>query len=252
MSEKEIILELANADCFYEKGRPVLEDVSFCVHRGESVGIIGANGCGKSTLFKAVCGLTAHEGEIRVDGMPVDKKNLAGVRRVLGFVMQDSDSQLFMPTVYDDLAFGLRNRGLSEEEIQVRVDAVLDRLEIIHLKNRQNYKLSGGEKRMICLAVILAMGPQLILLDEPSITLDPFNRRTLINRLNEMPETKLIASHDLDMILETCGRVILLENGRIRADGAAQQILSDRTLLESCRLELPFCMQKVMPYRRKQ
>ncbi|MDO4623662.1 MAG: ABC transporter ATP-binding protein [Eubacteriales bacterium] len=249
-SVKEMIC-LRNAGFSYEKNKPILKDLSMIIREGESVGLIGANGTGKSTLMKILTGLLPHEGEVLIDGIPVNKKNLPEIRKKLGFVFQDSDSQLFMPTVYDDLAFGPRNYGMSREETDACVDRALERTGITHLKYKQNYKMSGGEKRMACIAVILAMSPEIILMDEPSIALDPKNRRNLINNLNAMEETKIIASHDLDMILEVCDRVILLDQGEIRADGSPEMILRDRELLESCSLELPFCLQGYHPYKKE-
>ena len=150
---------------------------------------------------------------------------------------------MFMPTVYEDMIFGARNYGLSKEETERRVDAVLNRLGLTGLKHRHNHKISGGEKRMAAIATILTMEPETILMDEPSTALDPVNRRTVINTINTLPQTKLIASHDLDMILDTCQRVILLSRGKIVADGPADHILRDQALLEANRMELPFCLQ---------
>lgn len=245
------VIELERASFSYEKGQQILSDLSLSICEGESVGLIGANGTGKSTLMKMLTGLLGHQGRVEVLGMEVEKQNLAEIRKKLGFVFQDSDSQLFMPTVYDDIAFAPRNYGMSKEEVEKRVDEALERAEIPHLKYKQNYKMSGGEKRMACIAVIMAMEPEIVLLDEPSITLDPYNRRTLIRNLNEMPETKLIASHDLDMIYETCERVILMDRTGIRADGPAEEILNNRELLEECHLELPFCFSDPVPKQRK-
>lgn len=242
-NEREVQIEAVNASFAYEKNQPVIENLNFQIRKGESVGLIGANGIGKSTILRLLTGLLEHEGSIRMFGMEVCREHLGEIRRRTGYVFQDSDNQLFMPTVYDDLAFAPRNYGMSREEVERRVDEALMRTGIRHLKYKQNYKMSGGEKRMACIAVILAMKPDVILMDEPSIALDPYNRRTLIRLLNQMRETKLIASHDLDMILETCGRVILLGPEGIRADGPAEEILRDRELLESCRLELPYCLQ---------
>lgn len=238
------MIKIENTSFGYDKEHKIIEGLNLHIQEGEKVGLIGANGTGKSTLLKMLTGLVGHEGSIRICGQEVDKKNLAEVRKNLGFVLQDSDSQLFMPTVYDDIAFGPRNYGMSKEEVEARVDEALERMGISHLKYKENYKMSGGEKRMACIATILAMKPKIILMDEPSIALDPYNRRKLINNLNEMPETKLIASHDLDMILDTCDRVILMNEGAIRADGTAEEILTNQKLLESCHLELPFCYQK--------
>lgn len=244
------VIEIEHASFAYEKGQQILSDLSLTIQEGESVGLIGANGCGKSTLMKMLTGLLGHQGKVEVLGLEVEKKNFPEIRKRLGFVFQDSDSQLFMPTVYDDIAFGPRNYGMSKEEVEQRVDEALARAEIPHLKYKQNYKMSGGEKRMACIAVIMAMKPEIVLLDEPSITLDPFNRRTLINNLNAMQETKLIASHDLDMIYETCERVILMDKTGVRADGPAEEILRNRELLEECHLELPFCFTTPVPKRK--
>ena len=222
---------------------PVVENLSFSIKKGENVGLIGANGAGKSTIMKLMLGLITGSGEIKVDDLPMNKENLAEIRRKIGFVLQDSDNQMFMPTVYEDMIFGPRNYGLSKEETERRVDEVLRQLGLQDLKHRYNHKISGGEKRMAAIATILAMEPETILMDEPSTALDPVNRRTVINTIRGLPQTKLIASHDLDMILDTCQRVILLGSGKIVADGDAETILRDKELLEANRMELPFCLQ---------
>ena len=236
------MIEFQNVSFSYGDA-PVVEDLCFSINKGETVGLIGANGTGKSTIMKLMLGLISGSGEIKVDGLPVCRENLAEIRKKIGFVLQDSDNQMFMPTVYEDMIFGPRNYGLSKEEAEKRVDAVLSQLGLQDLKHRHNHKISGGEKRMAAIATILAMEPEMILMDEPSTALDPVNRRTVINTINRLPQTKLIASHDLDMILDTCQRVILLSHGAIVADGDAETILRDKALLESNRMELPFCLQ---------
>ena len=237
------MIEFKHVDFSYEKDRPVLRDLSFCIEKGESVGLIGANGAGKSTVMKLLLGLLApSSGEILVDGIRVEKKTLPEIRRKLGFVLQNSDNQMFMPTVYEDMIFAPLNYGLSREEAEKRVDAVLRKLGLEELKHRHNHRISGGEKRMAAIATILAMEPEAVLMDEPSSALDPYNRRLVINTVRELPQTKLITSHDLDMILDTCERVILLSGGRIVADGPADVILRDKALLEAHRMELPFCL----------
>lgn len=238
------MLEFCNVTFSYEAGIRVIDHLSFSIHKGESVGLIGANGAGKSTIMKLMLGLLQGEGQILVDGLPVEKKNLPVIRQKIGFVLQDSDNQMFMPTVYEDMIFGPLNYGLSKEEAETRVDRVLRDLNLEELKHRHNHKLSGGEKRMAAIATILAMEPEMIVMDEPSTALDPCNRRMVINTINRLPQTKLIASHDLDMILDTCQRVILLSHGHIVADGDADTILRDRELLEANRMELPFCLQR--------
>ena len=236
------MIELQNVRFSYEQERPLIEDLSFRIEKGESVGLIGANGAGKSTLLKLLLGLIQGEGRILVDGIPMEKANLSQIRRKLGFVLQNSDNQMFMPTVYEDMIFGPLNYGLSREETERRVDAVLERLGLQELKHRHNHRISGGEKRMAAIATVLAMEPEALLMDEPSSNLDPYNRRIVINTIRSLPQTKLIASHDLDMILDTCDRVLLLSKGRLVADGPAAELLRDRVLLEANRLELPFSL----------
>lgn len=238
------MLKFCDVSFSYETGIRVIDHLSFSIHKGESVGLIGANGAGKSTIMKLMLGLLQGEGKILVDGLPVEKKNLPVIRQKIGFVLQDSDNQMFMPTVYEDMIFGPLNYGLSKEEAETRVDRVLRDLNLEELKHRHNHKLSGGEKRMAAIATILAMEPEMIVMDEPSTALDPCNRRTVINTINRLPQTKIIASHDLDMILDTCQRVILLSHGRIAADGDTDTILWDKELLEANRMELPFCLQR--------
>ena len=239
-----IHIKVQHVSYSYEKSHPILKDITFAAGAGESIGLIGANGVGKSTLLKLLVGLyTDYEGSIQVGGLPVVKENLPGIREKIGYVFQDADSQLFMSRVSDDIAFAPRNYGLPEEEVQQRVQKALDMVQISHLKDKQIYKMSGGEKKLVSIATILAMTPDVILMDEPSIALDPKNRRNLIHILNKCRQLKIIASHDLDMVLDTCSRVILMADGKIIQDGDAEIILSDRKLLETYNLELPFCMQ---------
>ena len=234
------MIEFKNVSFCYEKEHPVLKNMSFSIEKGEAVGLIGANGAGKSSMLKVLLGLLPHEGEILVNGIPLCKQNLAEIRRILGFVLQNSDNQMFMPTVYDDMMFGLLNYGMSKEDTEHRVDAVLEQLDLTQLKNKYNHKISGGEKRMAAIATVLAMEPEVIIMDEPSVSLDPYNRRAVINVINSLTQTKIIASHDLDMIMETCRRVILISDGQIVASGAAMEILRNKELLENNRMELPF------------
>ena len=238
------MIEFRNVSFSYEKGTPVIENLSFRIETGEAVGLIGANGAGKSTVMKLLLGLVFGEGEIFVDGIEVSRKNLAAIRKKLGFVLQNSDNQMFMPTVYEDMIFAPLNYGLSREEAERKVDGVLEKLGLQDLKYRHNHKISGGEKRMAAIATILAMEPETILMDEPTSALDPFNRRIVINTIRELPQTKIITSHDLDMILDTCSRVILIDGGTIIADGRAEEILADKELLEAHRMELPLSLTR--------
>lgn len=239
------MLKFEHVSFSYEREQPVLRELNLQISKGERVGLIGANGAGKSTLMKLLLGLLpCQTGEIYVGGVPVSKENLARIRRTLGFVLQDSDNQMFMPTVYEDMMFAPLNYGLSRQEAEKRVDAVLERLGLTELKHRYNHKISGGEKRMAAIATILAMEPEILLMDEPSTALDPCNRRRVIRTINALPQTMLIATHDLDMVLDTCGRVVLLSQGTIAADGPADIILHDRELLEKNRMELPLSLSK--------
>ena len=237
----------------YEKGKTVLSEVSFKIEEGETVGLIGANGAGKSTVMKLLLGLAGPgagktsgsltEGRILVDGLEVIPRNLAEIRRKLGFVLQNSDNQMFMPTVIEDMLFGLLNYGMSRQEALQRADSVLKELGQEKLKGLYNHKISGGEKRMAAVATVLAMDPEVLLMDEPTSALDPYNRRIIINTIRKLPRTKIITSHDLDMIYDTCGRVILLSGGSVAADGPAEEILRDKELLEANRMELPLRFQ---------
>ena len=239
-----IHIDMENVSYGYEKGKEVLKNLSFHGGETDSIGIVGANGVGKSTFLKLLVGLNLDfTGSIRIEDIPVQKETLPQIREKIGYVFQDSDSQLFMSTAYQDIAFAPRNYGLPEDEVARRVDKALEMTGISHLKDKQIFKMSGGEKKLVSIATILSMTPDIILMDEPSIALDPRNRRNLIRILNSFEHLKIIASHDLDMILDTCDRVILLNRGKIVADGKAEVLLQDQALLEANRMELPFCLQ---------
>lgn len=244
------MIEFKDVSFSYDTKTSVVQGINMMIHKGETVGLIGANGAGKSTIMKLMLGLLSGKGQITVDGLQMKKQNLSQIRQKIGFVLQDSDNQMFMPTVYEDMIFGPRNYGMTKEEAEARVDKVLTQLGLEDLKYRYNHKISGGEKRMAAIATILAMQPDVILMDEPSTALDPVNRRIIIQTIQSLPQTKIIASHDLDMILDTCERVILLSHGTIVADGDCETILKDKELLEANRMELPFCLQGYKPRER--
>lgn len=242
---KSIQISLEHVTYGYEQSHPIIKDITFQASAGESIGLIGANGVGKSTLLKLLVGLNlSYEGSIRVGEFAVVKENLPKIREKIGYVFQDADSQLFSSRVYEDVAFAPRNYGLPEKDVAQRVQKALDMVQIRHLKDRQIYKMSGGEKKLVSIATILSMTPKVLCMDEPSIALDPKNRRNLIHILQGFGQLKIIASHDLDLVLDTCSRVILMTNGRIVIDGDAETILSNQKLLEANGLELPFCMQR--------
>lgn len=240
-----IHINVENLSFAYEKSEPILKNITFSAKENESIGIIGANGVGKSTLLKLLVGLNLnYKGSIKIKDIPMQKNNLGKIRKLIGYVFQDSDSQLFMPNVYEDIAFAPRNYGFSEEEVKKRVESALKMVHIESLKDKKIYKMSGGEKKLASIATIFSMTPDIILMDEPSIALDPKNRRNLIHILNEFKQLKIIASHDLDMILDTCNRTILMADGKIIKDGDTKDILMDKELLEANNLELPLCMQR--------
>lgn len=234
-----------NVNYTYARGGHALRDLSFHIREGEQVGLIGANGAGKSTLMKAALGLVGVQGKILIDTMKMEPENLPAIRRTLGYVLQDSEQQMFMPTVLEDMVFGPVNYGMARPEAEEKAVQCLKDLGMEYLKDRHNHRISGGEKRMAAIATVLAMEPRVLLMDEPSASLDPRNRRNLINMLNRLPVTKVIASHDLDLVLETCDRVLLMSEGKLAADGPADDILRDRELLEANGLELPFCLAGV-------
>lgn len=240
----QVTVDVEHLSFGYEKGSEILSQISFHAAQPESIGLIGANGVGKSTFLKLLVGLYLDfKGTIRIGDLPVEKRTLPEIRAKIGYVFQDPDSQLFMNTAYEDIAFAPRNYGLPEEEVQSRVEQALRLTGIEHLREKQIYKMSGGEKKLVSISTILSMTPDIILMDEPSIALDPRNRRNLIRILNTFAQLKIIASHDLDLIWDTCERTILISDGRIICDGATKDILTDKELLEANGLELPLCLQ---------
>ncbi len=225
--------------------RQTLSHMDFKIEEGESVGIIGANGAGKSTILKLLVGLELnYQGSIMINHLKVEKKNLQEIRQKIGYVFQDSDSQLFMPTVYEDVAFAPRNYGFSKEQVDKRTTQALKSIGIEELQDRQIYRLSGGEKKLASIATVLSMEPDILIFDEPTIALDPRNRRRFINVLNSLNGTKIVTSHDLDLIYDTCDRTILIADGKMIFDGDTKTILQNNDLLESNGLELPLSLQK--------
>ncbi len=237
-------VEFQHVQYTYPDGNKIIKDISFQISYGESVGIVGANGAGKSTLLKLLTGLLLPDGgEIRVGEVLLAKKTLPAIRRSIGFTFQDPDHQLFMSSVYDDVAFGPRNYRMNEDEVDNKVTKALDTVGALHLKNRAPYKLSGGEKRAVAIASVLVMEPDILVMDEPSVALDPRARRRLINLLKNFSHTKLIATHDMDMVLDLCERVIVINDGKIIRDGLTLDILTDEAFLEECSLEIPLSLQ---------
>jgi cobalt/nickel transport system ATP-binding protein len=235
-------IDVAGLNFTYPDGKRALADLALQIAPGETVGLVGPNGAGKTTLFLCLAGvLSAAAGTVRVAGLdprqPAERKLLPG--RV-GIVFQNSDDQLFSTTIGDDVAFGPLNLGVPADEVRRRVAEALSRVGLAGFEGRVPFHLSGGEKRRAALAGVLAMQPAILLLDEPSMFLDPRGRRELINLLNELAITKIIASHDLDMILDTCQRVLVLDQGRVAAQGAVRALLGDAVLMDAHGLEVPY------------
>ncbi len=238
------IIEVENLSYDYPDGTPALNGISFRIVHGESVAIVGANGAGKSTLLLHLNGvMTPRQGRIHIGDLPLAKGTAADIRKTVGMVFQDPDDQLFMPTVSEDVAFGPLNLGIPPDEVMLLVDRSLDRVDASHLKDRPPYKLSGGEKRAVSIATVLAMSPDILVMDEPSAALDPATRRKLIHLLASFSHTKIIATHDLDLALDLCERTIVIHQGTVIADGPTHQIFQDEAVLTTSSLEKPLRMQ---------
>lgn len=238
------IVQADNLHHTYPDGNAGINSISFRITHGESVALVGANGAGKSTLLLHLNGcLIPTRGEIQIGDYPLSKKNLKTVRRSVGMVFQNPDDQLFMPTVFDDVAFGPINLGMHEAEVEKRVVQALETVGAAHLVNRPPYKLSGGEKRAVAIATVLATSPDILVMDEPSSNLDPISRKRLITLLSTFKHTKIIATHDLDMALDLCERTIVLHKGKITADGPTIDLFNDESLLARSGLEKPLRMQ---------
>ena len=238
------IVEIKGLSHVYPDGTEAVRDISLRITHGESVAIVGANGAGKSTLLHHLNGyLAPTSGIVRIGDYPLTSDTMREVRRTVGMIFQDPDDQLFMPTIYDDVAFGPFNLGLPRDEVERRVREALERLGIIHLKDKPPFKLSAGEKRRAAIATVLSMTPDILVLDEPTTGLDPLGRRQIIAILKEFTHTKIIATHDLDLVLDLCPRTIVLNNGQVRSDGLTLEIFRDDELLAECHLERPLSMQ---------
>jgi cobalt/nickel transport system ATP-binding protein len=235
-------LRVQNLSHVYADGRKVLDYVSFEVGAGECVAIVGPNGAGKTTLFLRLCGVLAGKpGQVIVNGLdPADPDQRRKLPEVVGVVFQNPDDQLFSPTVLEDVAFGPLNLGASAAEARRRASEALASVGMSGTGERVPFQLSGGEKRRAALAGVLAMRPAVLLLDEPSMFLDPRGRRELIDVIRRLPGTKLIATHDLDLVLDTCSHVLVLDGGKLLADGPAERLLADPELMDRHGLEVPY------------
>lgn len=226
------MINIKNISYTYRDGQKALRNINLKINKNETIAIVGANGAGKSTLIKLLVGILKPEyGEIVIDDLKINKSNLKEIRKRVGVVFQNSDNMLFMNKVYDDIAFGPRNYNLQEDKIKEKVNEVMKNLNIEYLKDRTPNNLSSGEKRKVSIASVLAMNPSYIIFDEPTSFLDPKGRRILISVLQNLETTKIIATHDLEMVIKICSRVIVIKNGEIMGDGNPNEILNNFDLL---------------------
>lgn len=226
-------IEIESLSYSYPDGQQALKDINLTIGVGESVALIGPNGAGKSTLLLHLNGILRSDGRVRVLGMPLEEKNLKWVRSKMGLVFQDPEDQLFSPTVFDDVAFGPINMGYSEDEVRRRVGEALEGVGMEGYEKRSPHHLSVGEKKRIAIATILSMKPEILVIDEPTANLDPRAKWELIELLRGLPITKIVASHDLELVEALCQRIILLDEGKVIANGSTQSIMSNAPLLEA-------------------
>ena len=246
------VIEITNLQYRYHDGTEALRGISFRVLPGECLALLGPNGSGKSTLLLHLSGLLPEklfgDGAVKIFGEAVATENLEKIRRQIGLVFQDPDDQLFCPTVAADVAFGPQQLGLSEAEIAARVKKSLAQVGLAGFEERATHHLSHGEKRRACLAGVLACEPAVLVLDEPTSDLDPRGRREFKAMLRQLPATKLIATHDLELAVELCARTIILDHGQIIADGRTVELLADEQLMLAHGLERPHILHHRHPH----
>ena len=218
------VIEVRDLRFQYEDGTQALDGINFTLHPGETVALLGANGSGKTSFVLQLNGILRGEGSVTVCGMRVGKENLAAVRSKIGMVFQDSDEQLFMPTVLEDVAFGPLNQGLTPEQAIEKAMAALKQAGLEHVRDKAPYHLSAGEKRRVALAGVLAMDPEILVLDEPTTFLDPPGQRNLVHLLSELPQAKLIVTHNIRFASALAQRAIFFERGKLVADGPIEEI----------------------------
>ena len=239
------IVDFKNVYFRYPDKTEALRNLSFRITHGEAVGVIGANGAGKSTLLMHMNGyLLPTSGTVTIGDLHLTRKTRQEIRKKVGIVFQNPDDQLFMPTVYDDVAFGPQNLGMDEDDVRERVHEALNLVNSFDLRGKPPHHLSCGQKSAVAIAAVMAMEPDILAMDEPAANLDPKSRRLLINLLKTFTHSKIIASHDLDLIMDVCSRCIVISEGTVVADGPAMDILSNKILLEDNNLELPLSLQR--------
>ncbi len=233
------VLTVKDLHFSYPDGHSALHGVSMKLSVGDKVALVGPNGAGKSTLMLHLNGILGGHGEVEIAGQRLTRDNLPAIRAMVGLVFQNPDDQLFSPTVFEDVAFGPLHMGLPEADVRARVDAALEAVRMSTYRDRLSHHLSVGEKKRIAIATVLSMNPSLLILDEPSAGLDPRARRTLINLLRELPITMLVSTHDMKLVQELFPRTIVMDEGRVVADGLTTEILEDETFLTAHGLEKP-------------
>jgi len=245
-------ISVRNLKFCYPDGKEALRGVSFEIADKECVGLVGPNGSGKSTLLLHLNGILPESfpgvPAVSIYGKDLSRTTAPDIRRAVGLLFQDPDDQLFCPTVFEDVAFGPQQFGLSEEEIRKTVSYALEQTSLTGSEHRSPHHLSSGEKRRVCLAGVLACEPQVLALDEPTSNLDPRGKRQLITTLQSIPATKLIATHDLEMVVQLCSRTILLDRGTIVADGPTHILLGDEQLMLAHGLEKPHILRHLHPH----
>ena len=229
----EVVVKAERLSFAYPDGREVLKDISLIIERGETVALIGPNGAGKSTFLLHLNGILHSNGFLEVLGKTLSEKNLKWIRARVGLVFQNPDDQLFSPTVFDDVAFGPINMGYSKIQVEEAVQKALESVGMRGFEERAPHHLSLGEKKRVAIATVLSMNPEILAFDEPTSNLDPRGRWSLISLFRALPATKIIATHDLEMVRALCQRAVVIYEGRIVADGHTSIILEDRSLLKT-------------------
>lgn len=234
------LVEVTDLVFSYHDGFPALQGVSFTIAQGEKVALVGPNGAGKSTLMLHLNGLLGgEEAPVRIGGLPLTREHLSTIRARVGLVFQNPDDQLFSPTVFDDVAFGPLYMGYEEQEVHRRVTLALEQVGMQGFADRLSHHLSVGQKKRVAIATVLSMDPTILVLDEPTSGLDPRGRRAIIELLHGMSLTMLVSSHDMRLVRDLFPRMIILDEGRIVADGSTQELLADAVLLGAHGLEAP-------------
>ncbi|MCP4217754.1 MAG: ABC transporter ATP-binding protein [bacterium] len=242
------IVETKNLNYTYPDGHEALRDINLQIEKGEIFGIIGPTGAGKSTLLQHLNGILKGDGEITIDGTPIDKKNEKTIREKVGIVFQNPDDQLFCPTVYDDLSFGLFNLGLKADEIATKITDILEQMNLAHLKDMSSHHLSFGEKKRVALATTLVMNPMVLALDEPFANLDYRSMMNLVEMIRKLSPTRIIISQDILLALALCNRIALLDKGRIVEIATPQELANDHALLARSGLDFAPYLEIIKPF----